>query len=73
MPLWGATALSSLLFVAIHLPGWFLLSSFTLANAVSIFVLGVIFAVILTLSRSLWSSIVAHSLNDFFSAVLFVP
>jgi uncharacterized protein len=63
--------LSSLLFLSIHLPGWIMLHALTLSNVLSIFVLGVIFAIIFYYSQTLWSSIIAHSLNDFLSSVLF--
>lgn len=70
-PFWLANLLSSLLFLAIHLPGWISLHLFTWSMAISIFVLGVIFAAVFYYSKSLWSSIVAHSLNDFLSALVF--
>lgn len=68
---WKANLLSSLLFVGIHLPGWFSSQVFTLTQAITIFLIGVILAAASYFSRSLWSSIVAHSLNDFFASVLF--
>ncbi len=68
---WIANLLSSLLFLGIHLPGWILLHVLTWWNVISIFVLGVIFAVIFYSSKTLWSSIITHSLNDFLSSVLF--
>jgi membrane protease YdiL (CAAX protease family) len=63
--------LSSLLFVGIHLPGWILLQTFSMALVLSIFLFGVVMAVLLTASHSLWSSIVVHSLNDFLAVVVF--
>ena len=70
-PFWTANLLSSLLFLSIHLPGWILLHTLTWSNVLSIFVLGVMFAVIFYCSKTLWSSILTHSLNDFLSSVLF--
>ena len=70
-PFWLSNLLSSLLFLSIHLPGWIMLHALTWSNVISIFVLGVIFAIIFYFSRTLWSSIITHSLNDFLSAVLF--
>jgi membrane protease YdiL (CAAX protease family) len=70
-PVWIANLLSSLLFLCIHLPGWIMLHTLTWSNVISIFVLGVIFAAIFYFSKTLWSSIVTHSLNDFLSFVLF--
>ena len=70
-PFWTANLLSSLLFLGIHLPGWIMLHTLTWSNVLSIFVLGVMFAVIFYFSKTLWSSIITHSLNDFLSSVLF--
>lgn len=68
---WISNLLSSLLFLGIHLPGWIMLHTLTWANVISIFVLGAILAVIFHYSKTLWSSIITHSLNDFISGVLF--
>lgn len=68
---WLANLLSSLLFLGIHLPGWIMLHTLTWSNVLSIFVLGVIFATMFYYSKTLWSSIITHSLNDFLSSVLF--
>ncbi len=70
-PFWLSNLLSSLLFLSIHLPGWIMLHALTWSNVISIFVLGVIFAIIFYSSQTLWSSIITHSLNDFLSSVLF--
>jgi membrane protease YdiL (CAAX protease family) len=66
-----ATLVSSLLFFAIHLPGWISLHLFSVATAVFVFVFGILMVVLLRYAKSLWAPIIAHSLNDFFSAVLF--
>lgn len=71
VPFWIANLLSSLLFLGIHLPGWMLLHTLTWSNVISVFVLGVLFAVIFYFSKTLWSSIITHNLNDFLSVVLF--
>jgi membrane protease YdiL (CAAX protease family) len=68
---WLANLISSLLFLAIHLPGWISLHLLSSVIAISVFALGAIFAIVFHYSKSLWSSIVAHSLNDFISFVLF--
>ena len=54
-----------------HIPGWFMLGTLTAASVVYIFAFGVIMAIILRYSRSLWAPIVAHSLNDGLSNVIF--
>ncbi|HEY2963642.1 MAG TPA: type II CAAX endopeptidase family protein [Pyrinomonadaceae bacterium] len=66
-----ASLISSLLFLAIHLPGWFSLHLFTIHNAIFVFAFGVLMTLLLRYARSLWAPVVSHSLNDFFSVVLF--
>lgn len=66
-----ATLISSLLFLAIHLPGWLSLHLFNPATAVFVFIFGILMVVLLRYSKSLWAPIISHSLNDFFSTVLF--
>jgi len=66
-----ATLVSSLLFVAIHLPGWISLHLFNAATAVFVLVFGILMVLLLRYAKSLWAPIISHSLNDFFSAVLF--
>jgi uncharacterized protein len=68
---WTATAISSLLFVGAHVPGWMMLGSLTAWNVVYIFIFGAVMAIILRYSKSLWAPIVTHSLNDGLSNVLF--
>ena len=65
-----AVIISSLLFFAIHLPGWLLLHLFNVRLVIFIFVFGILMAVLLRYSRSLWAPIISHSLNDFFTAVV---
>jgi len=67
----SAIAISSLLFVIIHLPGWLSLHLFTIRIAIFVFVFGLLMAMLLLYSKSLWAPVVSHSLNDFFSAVVF--
>jgi len=66
-----ASLISSLLFLGIHLPGWISLHLFKLQLAIFVFVFGVVLVVLLRLAKSLWAPIISHSLNDFFSVVLF--
>ena len=66
-----ATLLSAALFLAIHLPGWISLHLFNPATAMFVFVFGILMVVLLHYAKSLWAPIISHSLNDFFSAVLF--
>jgi membrane protease YdiL (CAAX protease family) len=66
-----STAVSSLLFVGAHVPGWILLGSLTAHNVIFVFVFGTIMAIVLRYSGSLWASIVSHSLNDGLSHVVY--
>lgn len=68
---WMANLVSSLLFLAIHLPGWVLLHQINPINIISIFAFGALWAILFKYSRSLWGSIVAHSLNDFIAFIIF--
>jgi membrane protease YdiL (CAAX protease family) len=67
---WPALLVSSLLFLAIHIPGWLMLGAFSISNVVFVFVFGALMGTVLRYSKSLWAPIVAHSLNDFISVVL---
>jgi uncharacterized protein len=71
MDFWLANALTFLLFVGVHLPGWLSLHLFNwpLSGTISVFsfAMGVVFR----FTRSLWSCIISHDANDFISFVLF--
>jgi uncharacterized protein len=71
MNFWLANALASLVFVGMHLPGWLMLHLFTLPLALNIFVFSFALGAVFQYSRSLWSCVIGHSANDFFSFVLF--
>ena len=68
---WLANLVTSVLFVAIHLPGWMALHMLTVQNAATIFIFGFIMGTALRWSQSLWTPIVTHSANDFLSYVIF--
>jgi membrane protease YdiL (CAAX protease family) len=63
--------LTSLLFLGVHLPGWSALHMLTVDRQVFVFVFGVVMAIVVRYSGSLWAAIVTHSTNDFMSFVLF--
>jgi membrane protease YdiL (CAAX protease family) len=71
MNVWLANLVTSLLFLSIHLPGWIALHIFNPGTAVSVFLLGVVFAWAVTYSGSLWSAIITHSANDCLTFVIF--
>jgi CAAX protease family protein len=68
---WRANLITSLLFLAIHLPGWISLHTLRADTAATIFVFGVVMAIVFKFSRSLWAPILTHSANDFLSFVVF--
>jgi len=70
---WIATLISSVLFLVMHLPGWISLHLFETSHAVTVFVFGVVMAIVFRYGRSLWGPIIAHSTNDFIFLVLFRP
>lgn len=66
-----ANLLTTLLFVAIHLPGWSSLDLLRTETVLFVFGFGLVMAIIFRYAQSLWSVIVAHSLNDFLAGFLF--
>jgi membrane protease YdiL (CAAX protease family) len=68
---WIATLLSSLLFLSIHLPGWISLHLLKAERVISVFLFGVVMAIIFRYGKSLWGPIIAHGLNDFITFVIF--
>ena len=68
---WLANTITALLFLAIHLPGWFALRTFNTTAAITITVFGFVMGLVVRWSNSLWAAIVAHSANDFMSFVVF--
>ena len=71
MNFWPANLITSLLFLSIHLPGWIVLHTFNAGAAVSVFLIGAVFAWAVKYSDSLWSSILAHSANDCLSFMIY--
>jgi membrane protease YdiL (CAAX protease family) len=68
---WLANTITALLFLTIHLPGWFALQTFSARAAMTISVFGFVMGLVVRWSNSLWAAIVAHCANDFMSFVLF--
>ena len=68
---WMANLITSLLFLCIHLPGWISLHLLTVNNVISVFIFAVVMAILFKYGKSLWGPIIAHSLNDFISVVIF--
>ncbi len=64
---WKANALSSALFVAVHLPGWaFAGTSLAgiLSSAVFVFLLSVLLGYLLRKTGSLWACVVCHTMSN---------
>ena len=68
---WVATLVSSILFLAIHLPGWISLHLLKVSSVVSVFVFGLVMAIVFRYAKSLWAPIITHSTNDFMAFVIF--
>ncbi len=62
-------AVSSLAFALLHLPQWVLLSDQSglamLASFATIFAYGIVFALLVAATRSLWASLLPHWVNNF--------
>ena len=63
-----ATIVSALAFTLLHLPQWVLLDHLSgmelLSLSVTIFVYGVIFAILVNATQSLWGSLLPHWINN---------
>jgi CAAX protease family protein len=68
---WLANVVTSLLFVLVHVPGWIALHMLRADAAATIFVFGVVMAIVFRYSQSLWAPIITHSTNDCLSFVIF--
>jgi CAAX protease family protein len=68
---WIGTLITSVLFLAIHLPGWLALHMFRTETAATVFVFGLVMALVFRYSKSLWAPILTHSANDFLTFVIF--
>jgi membrane protease YdiL (CAAX protease family) len=68
---WWANAITSILFLGVHLPGWIALHTLRADTAATILIFGVVMAIVFRYANSLWAPIVAHSGNDFLSFVIF--
>jgi uncharacterized protein len=66
-----AALITSALFLSMHLPGWISLQKLSAYNVVYVFVFGFVMALLLRYGKSLWGPIVAHSLNDAISTLIF--
>lgn len=68
MSFWPANFLQGFLFLLIHIPGWYMRMNGNLPSVttwISIFIFGVVVGYIFKRSKSLWSCIIIHSINNF--------
>jgi len=68
---WLANVVTSLLFLAIHLPGWLALHTLRPGAAATVWILGFVMGLAVRYSNSLWAPIATHSANDGLSFVIF--
>jgi membrane protease YdiL (CAAX protease family) len=68
---WIANLITSVLFLAIHLPGWIALHMLRADTATTIFIFSIVMGIVFRYSDSLWAPIITHSANDLLSFVLF--
>lgn len=70
---WVANSISSLLFMAVHMPYWVSRNGFSpevTKNLVNVFLLGCLFGWIMKKTNSLWPAIGAHIANNFLSSLI---
>lgn len=73
-PFWQANVLTSLLFVVLHLPGWYFMGNLwnilcqPIGGALSIFLVSLAFGYAVRRSRSVMGGVLAHFLNNLASA-----
>ena len=70
---WRTVALTALLFAGVHLPFWVFrygLTAAVLADAVGVFVFGVVAGWLYLRSSSIWPPTVAHIANNLLAAML---
>lgn len=71
LPFRWAALITSALFLSMHLPGWISLHTLSAYNVAYVFAFGFVMALLLRFGKSLWGPIVAHSLNDAISTLIF--
>ena len=68
VPAYQAIAISALMFAILHLPVWFMLDglpiTLIIGNFIQIFTYGVVFAILMKVTKSLWAPLSAHWLNN---------
>ncbi len=71
LPFLAANTFTAILFTAIHFPGWiFWGGGISIESTLSILVVSFIWGYLYKNTRSFWSPVVAHSLNNFISMIV---
>ena len=73
VPFWIANGMTALLFLGLHLPGWYFMGSANLSEVmvmVGIALVGLGAGLSKQWSHSLWGSITFHAVNNIYSALL---
>lgn len=72
-----ATGVSAFAFALLHLPQWLILDNLhgveLLSSFATIFIYGIIFALFVNLTRSLWASLLPHWINNFILLAISTP
>lgn len=64
LPFWLANPVTSLLFLAFHLPGWLYYGLGTVQGVIGVLLVGLVGGVLVQRTNSLWSAVLFHSFNN---------
>ena len=71
---WLAVPISATCFVLFHLPSWIIVQQQPLlelaGNSLNIFVYGIVFGAVYSLSRSIWTTFIPHSVNNLIAIII---
>jgi uncharacterized protein len=73
LPFWQANVVTALMFLGLHLPGWYVMGSPNISDAAAmlgIVVVGLVAGLAKRLSGSTWGSTLFHAVNNLYSAFL---
>jgi len=72
---WKSNLVTTALFLGLHLPGWYFQGSFQspmiVVTMISITLLSLLFGWVTHRSKSLWSAILLHAINNFLASMLY--
>jgi len=73
VPFWPANVVTALMFLGLHLPGWYVIGSPNISDGAAMFgivAVGLVAGLAKRLSGSTWGSIIFHAVNNLYSAFL---